>query len=75
MARTMVVIVAVAAHVERNASMELQRALFSQVGLASRFSYGIDASELVVSGRSDQTLKPLNCGEFESIYDDSPNQR
>ena len=69
MARTMVVIVAVAAHVERNASMELQRALFSQVGLASRFSYGIDASELVVSGRSDQTLKPLNCGEFESIYD------
>ncbi len=68
-ARTMVVIVAVPAHVERNQWMELQRALFSQVGLASRFSYGIDGSELVVSGTSDQTLKLLNCGERESIYD------
>ena len=69
MARTMVVIVAIPAQVERNQGMEFQRALFSQVGLASRFSYGVDASELVVSGSSDQFLKALNCGELESIYD------
>jgi GR25 family glycosyltransferase involved in LPS biosynthesis len=68
-ARTMVVIVAVPAHVERNQWMEFQRALFSQMGLASRFSYGIDGSELVVWGTSDQTLKLLKCGERESIYD------
>ena len=69
MARTMVVIVAVPAHLERNQWMEFQRALFSQMGLASRFSYGVDASELVVSGTSDRFLKALKCGELESIYD------
>lgn len=65
----MVVIVAIAAHEERNRQMEVQRAILAQAGIASRFNFGIDSADLVVSPTPEPTRFALTAGSRTSVYD------